>query len=286
MLNAMIFAAGRGNRMKPLTNETPKPLVSINHNQTILDELLHWCNHQKLIDKIIVNAAYKAEAIKSHITKYHDGDISKPISLSIEPDPDIYGQLETGGAVKFARKYLEYNNRKASIDEPILLINGDIYISDSKNYLLPSMRNYWQKLAQYNPKLTALLLLIPIEYALTHGIDNHKGDFYAKQHDIDGVMELSMIKKIPTDILAQNSHQHSYNAQQKYIFSGIQLINPQIIYNHLQDKFSISEIYQASCNINGDMNNIYGISMEHCQLAKWWHIGDIASLQKIRADLT
>lgn len=117
MKKAFVLAAGKGERMMPLTAHTPKPLLSVGEH-TILDYQL-----QKLIEagitEVIVNVAYLGEQIENHIRQYHD----ITIHISKEPYP-----LETAGAIRHARGLLG--------DEPFLLVNGDVWIDlDYRDFL-------------------------------------------------------------------------------------------------------------------------------------------------------
>ncbi len=90
---AIILAGGLGTRLKPLTDETPKPLLPIK-GKPIIQHLID--NFKKYgVDKIILSIGYKAEQIKEYF-----GDGSKfgvKITYSIEKEP-----LGTGGAIKLA----------------------------------------------------------------------------------------------------------------------------------------------------------------------------------------
>lgn len=106
---AFIFAAGRGERMRPLTDSIPKPLVKIK-NKSIIDYSIEKLNKISDIKKIIINGFYLAEQIESHIKKLNN----PKIIFSHEVD-----KVETGGGLVFA-------SDKINFDEPLLTINGDI----------------------------------------------------------------------------------------------------------------------------------------------------------------
>ena len=109
-MRAMILAAGRGERMLPLTKETPKPLLEV-AGVTLLERHL-----QRLADagfgEVVINVSHLAEQIASFC-----GDGSRwglSISISREREP-----LETAGGIAHALPLLK--------DEPFLVVNGDIY---------------------------------------------------------------------------------------------------------------------------------------------------------------
>src|SRR3989338_7309155 len=105
---SFIFAAGRGERMRPLTDTIPKPLVKIK-NKAIID---HIIAEIAVFDKIIINGFYLADEIENHIKNLHN----KKIVFSREPS-----KIETGGGLFFAAK-----NKKFDITKPIFIVNGDI----------------------------------------------------------------------------------------------------------------------------------------------------------------
>ncbi len=106
---AFIFAAGRGERMRPLTDSVPKPLVKIK-NKAIIDYLIEKLNRVPSIKKIIINGFYLAEQIEGHI-KHLD---NSKIIFSHEVE-----KVETGGGLLFARDKIDFN-------QPLLTMNGDV----------------------------------------------------------------------------------------------------------------------------------------------------------------
>ena len=59
---AFIFAAGRGERMRPITDTIPKPLVKIK-NKSIIDYTIEKLNKISDIKKIIINGFYLTDQI-------------------------------------------------------------------------------------------------------------------------------------------------------------------------------------------------------------------------------
>ena len=108
---AFIFAAGRGERMKPITDKTPKPLAKI-AGSAILDHIIAKIYKIDSINNIIVNGHYLADQIEDHLRALNN----TKLQFSHENE-----KLETGGGLVFA-----VNNDQFDIDKPLLLINGDI----------------------------------------------------------------------------------------------------------------------------------------------------------------
>ena len=112
---AMILAAGRGKRMRPITDKTPKALIKVN-GVSLLER-----NIKKLVEfgvkKIVINLYWLGEKIVDEI-----GSGSK-YGIQICYSPEYDQLLETGGGIKRALPLLGR--------EPFWVLNGDIY-SDIK----------------------------------------------------------------------------------------------------------------------------------------------------------
>jgi MurNAc alpha-1-phosphate uridylyltransferase len=109
--SAMILAAGRGERMRPLTDHTPKPLLEIGGRALIEYHLAALAAAG--IERVVINLAHLGGQIRARLG---DGAAYRlQIAYSIEPD----GALETAGGVVNALPLLGR--------EPFLLINGDIF---------------------------------------------------------------------------------------------------------------------------------------------------------------
>lgn len=108
-MKAMILAAGRGERMRPLTDHCPKPLLPAGGKP-----LLQW--HLEAlaavgITEIVINHAHLGQQIEAH---FKDGS-SLGLKLRYSPESTA---LETAGGI---RKALH-----AFGEEPFLVINGDV----------------------------------------------------------------------------------------------------------------------------------------------------------------
>lgn len=109
-MKAMILAAGLGNRMRPLTDHLPKPLLCAGGKPLIE---YHLENLQRSgIREVIINLAYMGEKIRAHLGNGERWNLQ--IQYSQEPEP-----LETGGAIRCALTLLGA--------ETFLLINGDVW---------------------------------------------------------------------------------------------------------------------------------------------------------------
>ena len=110
-MKVMILAAGKGKRLRPITNRIPKPLVRING----IPILAH--HFEKLyvagFKQVFVNISYLGHLIMKEFGNSYKG---LNICYSLEPDPP----LETAGGILFARPW-DINNK------PFLVINADVW---------------------------------------------------------------------------------------------------------------------------------------------------------------
>jgi N-acetyl-alpha-D-muramate 1-phosphate uridylyltransferase len=110
-MKAMILAAGRGERMRPLTDHTPKPLLQAGGKALIVWHLERLAAAG--FREVVINHAHLGEQIETTL-----GDGSH-FGLSISYSPEPPGALETGGGIAQALPLLG--------SAPFLVINGDIF---------------------------------------------------------------------------------------------------------------------------------------------------------------
>ena len=128
-MKAMILAAGRGERMRPLTDNCPKPLLPL------LGKPLLTYHIEKLVtlgvNKIVINHAYLGEQIVDYI-----GDGSQ-FGASIELSAEPQGALETAGGIANALPLLCPQDS----DETFIVVNGDIWTDFDFAHLPPHLTN-------------------------------------------------------------------------------------------------------------------------------------------------
>jgi MurNAc alpha-1-phosphate uridylyltransferase len=105
----MILAAGRGERLRPLTDHVPKPLLEVAGKPLIVRHLESLLVAG--IQDVIINVGYLGDAIMQALGADWQG-------LRIHYSDERGGRLETGGAIVRALPLLG--------DAPFLLVNGDI----------------------------------------------------------------------------------------------------------------------------------------------------------------
>ena len=110
-VKAMILAAGRGNRLRPLTDRTPKPLLPLAGKPLIVYHL------EKLakagVQEVVINTAWLPEQFPETLGN------GEQFGLKIIYSPEPEGGLETAGGIIQALPSLG--------DAPFLLINGDVF---------------------------------------------------------------------------------------------------------------------------------------------------------------
>lgn len=110
-MKAFILAAGRGERMRPLTDHTPKPLLSAGGKPLIVWHLERLAAAG--FKEVVINHAHLGEQIEAAL-----GDGSR-WGLHIHYSPEPPGALETAGGIAQALPLLG--------KEIFLLVNGDVY---------------------------------------------------------------------------------------------------------------------------------------------------------------
>lgn len=90
-MRAMILAAGRGERLRPLTDTQPKPLIQVGERALIEYHLLKLAAQK--VSKVVINHAWLGEQIEA---KLGDG---AAYGVTIEYSPEPSGGLETAGGI-------------------------------------------------------------------------------------------------------------------------------------------------------------------------------------------
>ncbi|HTY99389.1 MAG TPA: nucleotidyltransferase family protein [Rhodocyclaceae bacterium] len=107
----MILAAGRGERMRPLTDRTPKPLLPVAGRPLIVWHLERLARAG--IADIVINHAHLPDQIEALL----DDGSAWGVRIAYSPEPP--GALETAGGIANALPLLG--------QAPFLVVNGDIY---------------------------------------------------------------------------------------------------------------------------------------------------------------
>lgn len=149
---AFILAAGFGTRLKPYTDDRPKPLVEINGKSILMRALDHL--EEAGVKEVVINTHYMAEKITDHLKSR----TSPHIHFSHEDEI-----LETGGGMKKALHYFG--------EEPFYAINGDALWTSHSNALHQLYKNWDES------KMDSIILLQDVsKMSLTKGIGDYDLD--------------------------------------------------------------------------------------------------------------
>ena len=148
--SAMILAAGRGERMRPLTYTVPKPLIPV-AGRSMLDRAMDRLQEHG-IRNLVINVHHLGEQIASHVGAGR-AHIVREDRL-----------LETGGSVKNALPLLG--------EEPFFVLNGDGLWTDGPAPMLKRLEAAWDP-----SRMDALLLLHPIDKAIGRE-PSDRGDYF------------------------------------------------------------------------------------------------------------
>ncbi|MFW5447436.1 MAG: nucleotidyltransferase family protein, partial [Methylophagaceae bacterium] len=110
-MKAIILSAGRGERLRPLTDHTPKPLLKAGEHRLIEHLIIALVNAG--ITEIIINYAHLGQQFPETLGN------GQQFGANISYSPEQEGGLETAGGIIKALPLLG--------DEPFLVVNGDIW---------------------------------------------------------------------------------------------------------------------------------------------------------------
>ena len=167
---AMVMAAGLGTRMRPLTNDRPKPMIEV-RGKALADYMLDRLANVG-VQEVVVNVHYLADMMEGHVT----GRSAPKVTISDERD----GLLDTGGGFAKAARHFG--------DEPVFYVNTDAIVVDGAQDAFARMVAAWR-----DDEMDGLLLLVPKE--ATSGYDG-LGDFHLAA---DGRIEKRKSKDEPAD---------------------------------------------------------------------------------------
>ena len=204
---AMIFAAGLGTRLKPLTDNMPKALVCI-AGKPILEHLIIKLKNSGFT-QIVINVHHFADMIIDFLN--HNNNFGIDISISDEREC----LLDTGGGIKHAARFLQG-------DKPFLVHNVDIISNVNMNEIYE----------QHNSNNSLATLLA----------SNRES---SRRLLFDADRQLCGWQNKSTGELKWSNAKSSYIDCKAYAFGGIHVISPEI-FNHFDGwngKFSIIDFY-------------------------------------------
>ncbi|MEP2989061.1 MAG: nucleotidyltransferase family protein [Parasphingorhabdus sp.] len=136
---AMVMAAGLGTRMRPLTDNKPKPLVKV-AGKAMIDHCFDKLAETS-VENVVVNVHYFPDMLEAHLKT-----ANYPFEVHVS---DERSQLmETGGGLVKAQQLIE--------EYPFFCINSDNLWSDGSPSSLEQLANFWDE-----TRMDALLLVVP-----------------------------------------------------------------------------------------------------------------------------
>jgi NDP-sugar pyrophosphorylase family protein/aminoglycoside/choline kinase family phosphotransferase len=214
-MKALILAAGLGTRLRPYSENTPKPLFTI-ANRPLLDIII-----SDLIDSgckaIIVNTHHLHQKIDFYLARK-----KYPVPIMTRHEPDILG---TGGAIKNVADFWD--------NSPFMVINGDI-VTD-----IDFKRVYEFHLNHRHP-VTLVLHNDPEFNTVTLNKDGFIQDFDAGSQNT-----------APSNSTINGSNLFESEELKRLTFTGIQVLNPEIL-GLIPDNafFSIIDAYKKLLSKN------------------------------------
>jgi MurNAc alpha-1-phosphate uridylyltransferase len=155
-MKAMILAAGRGERLRPHTDITPKPLIQIGKHRLIEYHLLNLAKAG--VEDVVINISWLADQIRETLG---DGD---KYSLNIAYSDEGGEALETAGGIINALPLLG--------EEAFIVINGDIWCDYDLSRLVNRQMEHEAHLVLVdNPEHNT-----EGDFALEHGLIKNSGD--------------------------------------------------------------------------------------------------------------
>ena len=217
-MNALIFSAGLGTRLKPLTDTLPKALVPIGGKPLLQWQVERLCAAG--ITNIVVNVHHFADKIIEAIREA-DG---WGCTIQVSDERDCL--LETGGGLRKAKDLLL---RSDNDHTPILACNVDIL----SNIDIQSL------CAAYNPHTMGTLVVSERQ--------TQRYLLFDEQQTLRGWTNIATGEVRPASLQIQ----HDFR---RLAFSGMQILNP-AIFNHMDaimaakgEKFSLIDLYLSFCS--------------------------------------
>ena len=209
-MKAMIFAAGLGTRLKPLTDTMPKALVPV-AGKPMLEHVINKLKNAGF-DEIIINVHHFAEQIIDFLQANNN------FGITIHISDETNKLLDTGGGIKKAAPFL---------NEPCLIHNVDIL----SNPDLKALFDYHLKSGN-----DSTLLVSPrktVRYLL-----------FNEENRLCGWINKDSLQTKPEGFIYQP------DIQKEYAFSGIHVISPNLFQemdDKWTGKFSIMDFYLQTC---------------------------------------
>ncbi|MBQ8866161.1 MAG: NTP transferase domain-containing protein [Bacteroidaceae bacterium] len=207
-MKALIFAAGLGTRLKPLTDSRPKALVEV-YNEPLLAHVLRKLSKAGYTE-VVINVHHFGEQIIDYVN-------SHPINgMDIRISDERAQLLDTGGGIRQAGHLFTDDGH------PFLIHNVDIFSNlDVKSFYADNLRNEGATLLVSERKTSRYLLFSPEDNRLVGWTNVQTGE----------------VKSPYPDLRVEDCRM--------YAFAGIHLFSPSLLplMNEWPTRFSIIDFY-------------------------------------------
>lgn len=246
-MKAMVFAAGLGTRLRPITDSLPKALVPV-CGQPLLYHTLNKLKSSGYTD-VVVNVHHFPGLIREYLATH---DFGLHISISDESET----LLETGGGIQHARPLLE------PLGEPFLVHNVDIVSNLDIAWFRTQMRpDALANLLVSERQTQRYLLFRPEDMRLVGWTHIGTGEVRSPYKDLD-----------PSNCL-------------RYAFAGIHNLSPAIFEAFealgMPERFPIMDFYLTAC----DRYPIYGAVAKDLQLVDVGKIETLPEAERVCMEL-
>lgn len=246
-MKAMVFAAGLGTRLRPITNTLPKALVPV-CGQPLLYHTLNKLKAAGYTD-VVVNIHHFPDLIREYLASHDFG-----LNIAISDESETL--LETGGGIQHARPLLE------PLGEPFLVHNVDIVsnldIAWFRSQMLPDAL---ANLLVSERQTQRYLLFRPEDMRLVGWTHIGTGEVRSPYKDLD-----------PSKCL-------------RYAFAGIHNLSPTIFEAFealgMPERFPIMDFYLTAC----DRYPIYGAVAKDLQLVDVGKIETLPEAERVCMEL-
>lgn len=219
MKQAMIFAAGLGTRLKPLTDTMPKALVPVSGQPLLWHVVMKL--KQSGFERIVVNVHHFADQIEAYLETNHN------FGLDIRISDERQQLLETGGGIRKAMPLLDP-------DSPVLIHNVDIISNLDLSALYDeALRTNADATLVVSRRDTKRYLLFDEEYILDGWTNIETGEVRSPYSEL-GTCNLKL---------------ESLNLR-KLAFSGIHVLSPHVfpLLSEMPERFGIIDFYLKYCD--------------------------------------
>ena len=200
-IDAVLMAGGKGERLRPLTEKTPKPLLPVGDKAIIdhnIDRLISYG-----VQHISVTVNYLKEQIEKHFAEPHNG-----VQVQTVREPKFLGTI---GSIKFVKEF--YN-------DTVLVMNSDLFTNI--NY-----EDFYLHFKEHDAEMS--VAAVPYTVSVPYGIFDLKG------RDIQGLIEkptynyyanagIYLIKKSALEEIPEDTFFNATDLIEKLIAEGKKVI--------------------------------------------------------------